>query len=322
MSQVSPATDIDVLGITADLKKPASKGFYITGLRRFMKSRINIFALVLFAIIVAVTLVSNIINSSLLHVDPNKVVIFEKTKPAGWVGKGYNEFAQYKEVTHWLGTDSNGRDVLSRLLVAGQVSLLIGFLTAFVTMFVGGLLGLLGGYFGGFVDDLVNAIVQLFLNIPTLFILIILSIILEPTPVVLSFIIGLLSWPGVTRLVRGAVLSVRGRDYVEAARAIGAGNVRIMLRHVLPNTVSVVLVSIAFAIASTILSESALSFLGFGVRPPTASWGNMLSDGLSYATQGYWNLVLAPGLMIFLTTLCIFIIADGLRDAFDPRTLL
>lgn len=299
----------------------ASKGFFASGFRRFLGDRISLIALIVFGIIVVLSVSGGVINSSLLHVDPNKVPsLFDKAqfKSAGWVGKGYDAYKDYK-VTHWLGTDEQGRDVLGRLLVAGQVSLLVGFLTALITISIGGISGLMAGYYGGWIDDVVNAILQVFLNVPTLFLLIILSVILTPNPVLLSIILGITSWPGTTRLVRGTVLSVKNRDYIDAARVMGASNNRIIFYHILPNAISILLVSAAFAVANTIIVESALSVLGFGVREPTASWGNMLSGGVSYSTQGYWWLVIAPGVMIFLTTLCIFLFADGLRDAFDPR---
>jgi peptide/nickel transport system permease protein len=180
-------------------------------------------------------------------------------------------------------------------------------------------LGLLAGYYGAWVDDVINALVQILQNVPTFFLLIVLSVIFTPDPVTLSLLLGLTGWTGVTRLVRGTVLSVKNRDYVDAARVMGAGNNRIIFLHILPNALSVLLVSAANAVAGTILAESGLSALGFGVRPPTASWGNMLTAGVSYSTQGYWWLVITPGLLIFATTLCIFLFADGLRDAFDPR---
>lgn len=313
---VSPGTNLT--GVVAPRRPTVSKGFFASGFSRFLGDRVSLIALVVFAIVVIFTLLGGAINSSLLHVAPDHSAPFDKFKPLGWVGQGYDEFSD-QQVTHWLGTDEQGRDVLGRLLLAGQISLLVGFLTALITIVIGGVLGLLAGFYGGWIDDAINGVLQIFLNVPTFFLLIILSVILTPTPVLLSVILGVTSWPGTTRLVRGTVLSVRNRDYVDAARVMGASNNRIMFYHILPNTISVLLVSAAFAVANTILIESGLSFLGFGVRDPTPSWGNMLSAGVTYATQGYWWLVLAPGVMIFITTLCIFLFADGLRDAFDPR---
>jgi peptide/nickel transport system permease protein len=312
------ATATTVAVVSEARRKSLAKGFFATGFQRFLNDRISFIALVVFAIIVVFTLLGGVINDSLLHVDPNKSSPFDKFHAAGWVGKGYNAYKEY-QVTHWLGTDEQGRDVLGRLLVAGQISLLVGFLTAAIVIVVGGVLGLLAGYYGAWVDDAINALVQILQNVPTFFLLIVLSVIFTPDPVTLSLLLGLTGWTGVTRLVRGTVLSVKNRDYVDAARVMGAGNNRIIFLHILPNALSVLLVSAANAVAGTILAESGLSALGFGVRPPTASWGNMLAGGVSYSTQGYWWLVITPGLLIFATTLCIFLFADGLRDAFDPR---
>jgi peptide/nickel transport system permease protein len=217
-----------------------------------------------------------------------------------------------------LGTDDLGRDNLTRLLYAGQVSLTIGFLVALVSLAIGAPLGLIAGFYGGRVDDVVNAAVQFTINIPSLFILIILSVMFTPSVLGLALIFGLFYWPGTTRQVRGLVLSIRNRDYVDAARVLGASDARILTRHVLPNVVSIVTVVAGFDIASAILGESALSFLGFGVPVPLSSWGNMLSGSQDTFRSAPW-LVYPPGLMILLTVLCVFLIADGLRDAFDPR---
>jgi peptide/nickel transport system permease protein len=217
-----------------------------------------------------------------------------------------------------LGTDDLGRDNLTRLIFAGRVSLLIGFLVAFISIFIGTTLGLIAGFYGGRVDDLVNAIVQFMFNIPTLFVLIILSVFFQPTVLSLALIFGLLGWAGTTRQVRGEVLSIRARDYVDAARVMGASDTRTLVRHVLPNLVSLVMVVAGLDIAGAILGESALSFLGFGVPVPLSSWGNMLSGSQETFRTAPW-LVYPPGIMIFITVLCVFLLADGLRDAFDPR---
>jgi peptide/nickel transport system permease protein len=217
-----------------------------------------------------------------------------------------------------LGTDDLGRDALTRLLYAGQVSLSIGFTVAFVSIFLGTTAGMLAGFFGGWVDDLVNAIVQFIFNVPFLFVLILLSVILRPDVPTLALLIGFFAWPGTARQVRGVVLAARGLDYVLAARVLGATNVRIMTRHLLPNVMNIVLVVAGLDVAGAILGESGLSFLGFGVQVPLASWGNMLSGSQEMFRSAPW-LVYPPGIMIFLTVLSVVLIADGLRDAFDPR---
>ncbi len=217
-----------------------------------------------------------------------------------------------------LGTDDLGRDVFTRLLYAGRVSLLVGAGVALVSLALGAPLGMLAAYHGGWLDDVVNAVVQVVLNVPLLFVLIVLSIVFTPNVLQLALIFGFFLWPGTARQVRAVVLSVRSRDYVEAARVLGAGNVRIMVRHILPNVLSVLLVVAGIDMAAAILAESSLSFLGFGVPVPLSSWGNMLSLSQELFRSAPW-LVYPPGAMIFITVLSVFLVSDGLRDAFDPR---
>jgi peptide/nickel transport system permease protein len=177
---------------------------------------------------------------------------------------------------------------------------------------------MVAGFFGGWIDDVVNAFVQFIFNIPFLFVLILLSVILRPDVPMLALMIGIFTWPGTARQVRGVVLGARGLDYVLAARVLGASNLRIMTRHLLPNVMNIVLVVAGLDVAGAILGESGLSFLGFGVQVPLASWGNMLSGSQDLFRTAPW-LVYPPGLMIFVTVLSVVLIADGLRDAFDPR---
>ncbi len=286
-----------------------SRSFLQSSVRRFVADRLSMVALVLFAIILAVTLLAPAIATYGLGTTPDQ---FLRT-PEGRIATLHPPGPGYL-----LGTDEVGRDNLTRLLYAGQVSLTIGFLVAFVSLVIGAPLGLLAGYYGGRADDVVNAMVQLVINIPSLFILIILSVIFSPSVLGLAIIFGLFYWPATTRQVRGMALSLRGRDYVEAARVLGASDIRILARHVLPNVVSIMTVVAGFDVASAILGESALSFLGFGVPVPLSSWGNMLSGSQETFRSAPW-LVYPPGLMILLTVLSVFLIADGLRDALDPR---
>jgi peptide/nickel transport system permease protein len=285
------------------------RGFFSTSLRRFARDRLSVAALAVFALIAIVTALAPWIASTVLHTTPEE---FMRT-PDGRIAT-----LQPPGPSYLLGTDELGRDNLTRLLYAGRVSLTVGFLVAFLSIVIGTALGLIGGYYGGRADDVVNALVQFVINIPSLFILIILSVLFTPTVLSLAVFFGLLYWPTTTRQVRGVVLSVRGRDYVDAARVLGASDARIMVRHILPNVASIVMVVAGFDVASAILGESALSFLGFGVPVPLSSWGNMLSGSQETFRSAPW-LVYPPGFMIFLTVLCIFLLADGLRDAFDPR---
>src|SRR5579864_53983 len=287
----------------------SGRGFWSTAWWRFRHDRVSLVALAVLLIIVAVSAAAPLIAGSLLHTDPAQ---FMRT-PAGRIAT-----LQPPGPTYPLGTDDVGRDVLTRLLYAGQVSLLVGFLVAAVSLGLGAPMGLLGAYFGTWVDDVINAVVQFMLNIPALFVLIVLSIFLTPNVVELALIFGLFFWPGTARQVRAVVLSVRNRDYVDAARVLGAGDGRIMLRHVLPNVASVTIVVAGLDMAAAILAESSLSFLGFGVPVPLSSWGNMLSLSQEMFRSAPW-LVYPPGTMIFVTVLCVFLVSDGLRDALDPR---
>jgi peptide/nickel transport system permease protein len=259
--------------------------------------------------IVLVSAAAPLIASGLLQTDPEQIMRDSSGRIAilKAPGPGYP-----------LGTDTLGRDALTRLLYAGRVSLLIGFLVAAVSIGLGSAAGLAAGYFGGWVDDLVNALVQFVFNVPRLFMLIVLAVLLRPDVLLHSLIFGLLFWPGTARQVRGVVQSVRELEYVDAARVLGANDGRIMVRHVLPNVASVIMVVAGFDVAAAILGESALSFLGFGVQVPTASWGNLLTGSQELIGKAPW-LVIPPGALIFLTVLCVVLLADGLRDALDPR---
>jgi peptide/nickel transport system permease protein len=218
---------------------------------------------------------------------------------------------------HILGTDDLGRDQLARLLYAGQVSLSIAFISAAIAIVIGVVLGIITGYYGGLIDDGVNFVITTLSSLPFLLLLLILSSVFKPGPSTLIAILGLFGWFGTSRLVRGETLSLRAREYVTSARAIGAPVSRIMFVHILPNLLSVVLITLALDIGGLILTESALSYLGFGINPPTPSWGNMLSNAQTFFTKGP-HLVIYPGLLISITVLCLYLVGDGLRDAFDP----
>ncbi|MDL1902828.1 ABC transporter permease, partial [Anaerolineae bacterium CFX9] len=218
---------------------------------------------------------------------------------------------------HPLGTDDLGRDHLARLLYAGQISLSVGFLAALLSLSIGVTLGIVTGYYGGVVDDIINWIITTLNSIPSLFLLLIVAAVLRPSVETLIIVLGLLGWTGTTRLVRGETLSLREREYIISARAVGASPFRIMLGHILPNLFSVIVVTLAIDIGGLILVEAGLSFLGLGIKPPTPSWGNMLTNSQDFFTRGA-HLVVMPGVLIFTTVLCLFIIGDGIRDAFDP----
>jgi len=219
---------------------------------------------------------------------------------------------------HWLGTDDFGRDQLVRLLYGARVSLTIGLVAATVNVILGVSLGALAGFYGGRIDDAVVWVISTLRAIPALFLLILVGALFRTGPEGLALLIGAISWPGVARVVRGQVLGIRQREYILAARSIGASDAWLLPRHVLPNVLSIVLVILGQDIGAVILTESALSYLGLGVQPPNASWGNMLSNAQRFLSNDLW-LVIAPGVCIFSTVLALYLIADGLRDALDPR---
>ncbi len=229
-----------------------------------------------------------------------------------------NSFAEpFGGSDHYLGADQLGRDVLSGIIHGSRVSLSIGLLSMGIAAVIGVLLGALAGYFGGWVDILISRLVELFLNFPSFFLIITIVSFLDADIWLVMMVIGLTGWMGIARFVRGEVLRVRNLEYVTAANSLGFGSSRIILRHVLPNSLAPVLVAIAFGIAGAILTESALSFLGFGVPATMVTWGSMLNQARSNVYA--WWLAIFPGLMIFLSVVSYNLIGDGLRDALDPR---
>lgn len=219
---------------------------------------------------------------------------------------------------HWMGTDGLGRDVLSRMLYGGRVSLLVGFVAVGISTMIGMMLGVLAGYFRGWVDTVIMRFVDIMLSIPSFFLILAVIAFLTPSIWNIMIVIGLTSWMGVTRLVRAECLSLVEREFILASRTLGASHQRLMWRHLLPNSLTPVIVSAVLGIASAVLLESALSFLGLGVQAPQASWGNILSDGREYIQFAWW-LSLFPGLAILLTVLGYNLLGEGLRDALDPR---
>lgn len=231
-----------------------------------------------------------------------------------------NSFVAPLSGDHVLGTDQIGRDIMSGLIHGARISLSIGLVAMTIEVLIGVTLGALAGYFGGWVDIAISRLIELFLNFPTFFLILAIVAFLGANIFYVMIIIGLTGWMGVARLVRGEVLRVRNSEYVAAANSLGFGSVRIIFRHVLPNSVAPVLVSVAFGVAGAILIESTLSFLGVGVPLETVTWGSTLNA--SRGAPSAWWLAIFPGLMIFLTVVCYNLIGDGLRDATDPRLKL
>ena len=219
---------------------------------------------------------------------------------------------------HPLGTDDLGREVLVRMLYGARISLLVGFVAVGISTVIGIILGALAGYYGGWVDALVMRFVDIMLCFPTFFLILAVIAFLDPSIWNIMIVIGLTSWMGVARLIRAEFLSLRQRDFVLAAQALGASDLRLIFRHILPNAMSPVLVSATLGVAGAILTESALSFLGIGVQPPTPSWGNMLIIGKQTLGSAWW-LSVFPGIAILITVLGYNLLGEGVRDALDPR---
>jgi peptide/nickel transport system permease protein len=237
---------------------------------------------------------------------------------------------QPPSLEHPFGTDQLGRDLLTRCLYGGRISMSVGFLVVLITLLIGVPVGALSGYFGGWIDNVLMRITDAALSLPALMVLILLSAILREVELPLferndvmtiALVIGVLSWMTVARLVRASFLSLREMEFITAAHCMGAQNVRIMVRHILPNAIGPIIVEATLEMGWAIMEEAGLSFLGFGIQPPTPSWGNLLNSAWVHMLRHPW-LAIFPGLMIFLTIISINYIGDGLRDAFDPHKVL
>lgn len=229
-------------------------------------------------------------------------------------------FSAAPSLQHWLGTDQVGRDVFSRVIYAARVSLAVGIGAVAISAIIGTVLGLISGYFGGIIDGIIMRITDMFMSFPYIMFILVVASIVGPGLTNIIIILGVLGWPGIARLVRGNVLAIKQSDYVKASVALGYSTSRILFKHILPNTVAPILIYATSGVAGAILDEAALSFLGLGVQPPDASWGNMLSSAqsISILTAQPW-LWIPPGILILLTVLAINYIGDALRDALDPH---
>jgi peptide/nickel transport system permease protein len=282
-----------------------TKGLSQRALYRLSRDPLTLVALGVLILIALLALFAPVISEQILRVDYEEINLRNNYAPIGAPG-------------HFLGTDEMGRDHLARLLYAGRVSLSIGFLASILSLAIGVSIGVITGFYGGFIDDVFIWFITTLNSVPSLFLLLMVAALLSPSPTSLILVLAFLGWTGTARIVSGGAFELREREFSIAARAVGASNLRIMFVHIVPNLFSVLIVDLATGIGALILTESALSFLGFGVSISTPTWGNMLSGGLDLIRRAP-HLIVAPGLLITVTVLCLYVIGDGLRDAFDPR---
>ncbi|MGE3798498.1 MAG: ABC transporter permease [Thermomicrobiales bacterium] len=283
----------------------SSPGYWKRAWRRFRRNRLAMSALVMTVLIVGFCLAAPLISEYITGYS-----YAENNLTSALAAPGEGNFI--------LGSDGNGRDVLTRLAYGGRVSLLVATLAAASILLIGGTIGATAGYFGGWTDVFLMRLADVLLSIPTLVLLILVSSFYQPSPTALAILIALVSWAGVSRLIRGEVMSLKHRDFVDAARILGASNLRIITKHLFPNVVPLIIVWASLVVPTLILVEATLSYLGLGVRTPNPSWGNMLQDAKQYVRTN-WTLVFIPGFMIYITVLCINLVGSGLRDALDPR---
>lgn len=275
-------------------------------LRQLRRDRLTIAAIVVLLIIALLSIFAGVISENFLGVDPNATDLMATF--------------QQPSAEHLLGTDGLGRDQLARVLYGGRISLSIGLLGTLFTIILGIGIGVTAAYFGGGVDDFIIWVINTLDAIPGLFLLLVIGSLFEVSPLALTLIFAFLGWPFISRLVRSSAYSMREREFVLAARSYGATDLMIMVRHIIPNIFPIVIIATARSVGNLILAESSLSFLGFGVKPPTSTWGTMLTQAQQFILiPDNRHLVIAPGFMIAITVLCLFIIGDGLRDAMDPR---
>lgn len=282
--------------LALDARAKAAPGFW----HYFRRNRLA----VLGALVVVAIFSVAVLASLLAPYDPGAIEVAAKLRGPS--------------AAHWLGTDQLGRDVLSRMLYGSRISLSVGFIAVFISLVIGVVIGAVAGFYGGAIDSALMRFVDIMMCFPAFFLILTIVALLGPNIWNVMVVIGATSWMGTARFVRAEFLSLRGRDYVVAARALGAGDRRIIFRHMLPNSLAPVFVTATLDVATAILVEAGLSFLGFGVQPPAPSWGNILTEGRLYIFDAWW-LTIFPGAAILLTVLAFNLFGEGLRDALDPR---
>lgn len=274
---------------------------------RFRRNTVGVGAAIVVGLFFVVALVTGLCAWTGVYFpsDPNATNLALKLKPPS--------------VEHWLGTDNLGRDVFSRMLNGSYISLTVGFIAVGVSLFIGVTIGAVSGYLGGWVDNVIMRVVDAILCFPTFFLILTAVALLGPNILNIIAVIGLVSWTGTARLVRAEFLTLRESEYVRAARTLGQRSLPIIFRHILPNAAAPIIVTAVLGIPEAILTEASLSFLGFGVQPPQATWGNIISDGKTYLLDAWW-LIVFPGLAIFVAALSFYLAGDALRQASETRS--
>lgn len=292
----------EVAGLDPERKRA---GFRVI-LKRLLRSKTGTVGAVLVLIVCLTALLAPLLAGH----DPAAVDPLNRLKPPMWLEGGTKE--------HWLGTDNLGRDMWSRIVYGSRVSLIVGIGAVLVSGAIGAVLGLVSGFYGKWIDAVIMRVADGFMAIPTILFMLVVMAVVGPGLTTLIFVIGVTNWVSYTRVVRGEVLSIKERDFVKAAKAVGAKNGRIILKHILPNILSSFIVISGMNVATTIIMEASLSFLGLGIKPPDVSWGGMLSDGRQYVATSWW-VATFPGLAITVTVLGVIFLGDWLRDVLDPR---
>ena len=270
--------------------------------RRLKRNKMAVLGLVILIILVLLAVFANVIANY------DNVVIKQNL----------SQRLQAPSAAHWLGTDEFGRDIFARLVHGTRVSLQVGIIAVGISIVIGGILGAIAGYYGGKLDNIIMRIMDIFLAVPSILLAIAIVSALGPSILNLMLAISISSVPSYARIVRASVLSIRDQEFIEAAKAIGASNTRIIFRHIIPNSLAPVIVQATLGVASAILSTAGLSFIGLGIQPPAPEWGSMLSGGRQYLRYAWW-VPTFPGVAIMITILSLNLLGDGLRDALDPR---
>lgn len=283
------------------IKNIKNKDHLTVIIKRFKKHKLAVISVYVLFVLILIAIFAPLISPY----NPNEII---------------GEFSSAPSLKHLLGTDRIGRDVLSRVIYGARISFLVGFSSIVIGLAIGIVLGLISGYYGGWVDMIIMRLTDIVMSFPYIMLILVFASILGPGLLNMILILGFLNWPAVARLVRGNVLAIKELGYIQASVVQGYSNTRILFTEVLPNTIAPILIYATSGVAWSILDEAALSFLGFGVQPPTASWGNMLegAQSITILTSRYW-IWLPPGIMIIITVLSINFIGDALRDALDPK---